>query len=221
MASVPLPPYRACRVTGDCLDGSPSIPAFTNGRLWNGFQQPLFSRPSVLQLALLMPGQVEFDASGTAVIVIADDGEPFLVNGQQIEVNGRRIEVFAVGSGWWCWEEADTGIGPATDAPLDKRFDDVLFGTTQEEFDALEVHGVRNVRTPAGENVGIREVDDVNPELFSVYVHFRAGGVECVGDHGTLHLALKYARELANRFGCPIHNFAPMPVPPRAPSTAV
>ena len=103
----------------------------------------------------------------------------------------------------------------------DKRFDDVLFGTTQEEFDALEVHGVRNVRTPAGENVGIREVDDVNPELFSVYVHFRAGGVECVGDHGTLHLALKYARELANRFGCPIHNFAPMPVPPRAPSTAV
>lgn len=65
--------------------------------------------------------------------------------------------------------------------------------------DAIEVHGVRNVAGEGG--VTIVEIDDVCPESFSVYLHRKEGGVDCVGDHETLFLAQKFANDLAQKYG--------------------
>jgi hypothetical protein len=62
------------------------------------------------------------------------------------------------------------------------------------DFDAIEVHGVRDACVdPPGTHF---EVDDENPESYSVYLHRNAGGVECVGDFGNRRAAMDYAREL-------------------------
>lgn len=51
------------------------------------------------------------------------------------------------------------------------------------------------------------EVDNENPQFFSVYVHLKEGGVECVGDFGTHLLAGQYAKELSMKYGWPVHDF--------------
>jgi hypothetical protein len=57
------------------------------------------------------------------------------------------------------------------------------------------------------------EVDDANPEFFSVYVHVKTGGVECVGDFATHELATQYAAELAEKYVWPIRDFAKLDSP--------
>lgn len=71
-----------------------------------------------------------------------------------------------------------------------------------EEFDAFEVHGVVTKEACC-------EVDDANPEFYSVYAHLREGGVECVGDFSNLNAARGYAVFLEAAYGYPLHDYLP------------
>lgn len=105
-----VPPFRLTAVTGEWLAAGQDIPAYTNGVRWNGWQQPLFPTASVRMLAQLMPAEVAFDESAGVVRVTDVHEEPAAVfesSMEQIEVDGRTLDVFCVGTGW-CWELADS-----------------------------------------------------------------------------------------------------------------
>ena len=68
------------------------------------------------------------------------------------------------------------------------------------DFDAIEIHGVRDL------GGGVCEIthEDDTPDFFSVYVHMKEGGVQCVGDHSQLSEAKEHANMLSRLYGWPI-----------------
>ena len=90
-------------------------------------------------------------------------------------------------------------------AGTNDRFADTIIGERHADYDGIEIHGVRNIFDENDSRGTCIEVDDGNPEFFSVYAHLRSGGVECVGDMGTLDLAEKYATELQKKYGWEPH----------------
>ena len=50
------------------------------------------------------------------------------------------------------------------------------------------------------------EVDNINPQSFSVYAHM-FDGVDAVGDFSTYQLAADYARELSVQYDLPIFDY--------------
>ncbi|SEU40112.1 hypothetical protein SAMN03159335_06195 [Burkholderia cepacia] len=89
----------------------------------------------------------------------------------------------------------------------DERFADGIIGNRPERFDALEIQGVREFVDPCNPDASFCEVDNESPQFFSVYVHYRTGGVECVGDHGSHDLATTYANALSQAHGWPIYDY--------------
>ncbi|MDC6180044.1 hypothetical protein [Ralstonia solanacearum] len=100
-AERPLP-FRQTFVTGEWFAAGTKVLAYTNGLLWNGWQQPFFPKSSAMQIASLMPGEVVFNEVGGVFRVVEESGESILIETQHIEVEGRSVEVYSVGSGW-CW----------------------------------------------------------------------------------------------------------------------
>lgn len=103
----------------------------------------------------------------------------------------------------------ERGSGGAT--VLNDRYAESIVGDRFSHYDALEVHGVRDLHAPGDPDGTCCEVDDENPQFYSVYVHIKhdrnAGGVECVGDFGVHALALAYANELAQRYRWPVTDY--------------
>ncbi|HDR9068186.1 TPA: hypothetical protein QDA90_003494 [Burkholderia vietnamiensis] len=89
----------------------------------------------------------------------------------------------------------------------DERFADGIIGNRPDRFDALEIQGVREFVDPSNSDASFCEVDNESPQFFSVYVHYRTGGVECVGDHGSHELAAAYANALSEAHGWPIYDY--------------
>lgn len=79
--------------------------------------------------------------------------------------------------------------------------------SNQHDYDEVEVHGVRDLNKEPGGYPGCEpdetccEMDDENPQFFSVYGHLKEGGCECFGDFSTRDLANQYARELSAKYG--------------------
>jgi hypothetical protein len=90
---------------------------------------------------------------------------------------------------------------------LNTGYADSIIEGSPEGYDALEIHGVRDFHEPNDPAGTCCEVDDVNPQFFSVYVHLKMGGIECVGDFGTPLLAMEYARSLAEQYGWPVLDY--------------
>lgn len=61
-------------------------------------------------------------------------------------------------------------------------------------FDAIEISGVEDLGN------GIVEVSD-KPDFWSVYLHMKEGGVQCVGDFTRLENAKDYAESLSKKYG--------------------
>lgn len=80
--------------------------------------------------------------------------------------------------------------------------------TNPADFDALEVHGVRDLNEPASDKGTQCEVDDEDPQFFSVYAHLVEGGVECVGDFERMAEASAYGERLGKQHGWPVHIYA-------------
>lgn len=52
----------------------------------------------------------------------------------------------------------------------------------------------------------IRDRDNQNPQMFSVYAKRKDGGVDCVGDFGKPEWAVAYAMKLGQKYAWPVHN---------------
>jgi len=84
-----------------------------------------------------------------------------------------------------------------------------------KDYDALEIHGVREMmreamgdRYNAEKHGTMCEVDDENPEFYSVYVHLAEGGVECIGDFETAEDARTYAiTQIGPQYGWHVHDY--------------
>jgi hypothetical protein len=98
----------------------------------------------------------------------------------------------------------------AIDYSIERYANGVINGRPQD-FDAIEVQGVRSEQT--GADSFVYEVDNVTPEAFSTYLHSPMGGVQACGDFTFREDAQMYARELANLHGWPIHDFTQDPAP--------
>ncbi len=92
---------------------------------------------------------------------------------------------------------------------LNDRYGDMIIGDRHAEYDGLEVQGVRDHHLPGNPEGSCCEVDNANPQFFSVYAHLKAGGIDCVGDFQHCSLADDYANELAASHHWPVCNFVP------------
>lgn len=98
--------------------------------------------------------------------------------------------------------------GPVTrpEPEIFDRYAHNIIAGNPRSYDALEVHGVRNFADGADDSA-VYEVDNINPTSFSVYVHIKDGGLECVGDFTRYVDAEEYGAELALEYGWPVHNY--------------
>lgn len=87
------------------------------------------------------------------------------------------------------------------------RFADDVIDGTPGRFDCIEIQGVADLTD--GDAQPCCEVDNDNPDFFSVYLHLVEGGVICVGDFSELPEAERYAAELGEKYGWDVQNFAP------------
>jgi hypothetical protein len=97
---------------------------------------------------------------------------------------------------------------PAAELPLEifDRYADSVIGCFVQQYDAVEVHGVRNFAS--GTDSGTcYEIDNITPTSFSVYVHLKEGGLDCVGDFGKYDDAVQYSAEVSAEYGWPVRNY--------------
>lgn len=97
----------------------------------------------------------------------------------------------------------------ATAEPTDEIFDryaDSVIGCYADHYDAIEVHGVRDVAAGSDAGTGY-EIDNIAPTSFSVYAHLKSGGLDCVGDFGNYAEALRYGAEVSAEYCWPMRNF--------------
>lgn len=73
-----------------------------------------------------------------------------------------------------------------------------------ENFEAIEIGGVRDIVNPDDPTDLTAERNDDDPEYFSVYLKYREGGLDCVADFALYENALHYAETLHNQYGWPI-----------------
>lgn len=66
-----------------------------------------------------------------------------------------------------------------------------LIRNASGQFDAVEIHGVRQFPDASNPTGTCCEVDDDDPEFFSVYLHCVDGGVVCCADLPTHRKALR------------------------------
>lgn len=85
------------------------------------------------------------------------------------------------------------------------RYAGAIINGRPEEFDAIEIQGIRSYQT--GADSFAYEVDNHNPEAYSTYLHCKEAGVECCGDFTLREHALEYARELSALHGWPINDY--------------
>jgi hypothetical protein len=114
--------------------------------------------------------------------------------------------------------EEDSGqaeeILPESSEVNSKYADSIIAGNPSNYY-AIEVHGVRNINDADDPDGTHYEVDDENPELYSVYLHCAGGGIECVGDFSTHELALAYANELSSMYSWRVMDFAEPVISPQ------
>lgn len=84
-----------------------------------------------------------------------------------------------------------------------------LIRDTSGQFDAVEIHGVRQFADASDPTQTCCEVDNDNPSFFSVYLHFVTGGVTCCADLPTHSIALHCASVVARRHDWPLYDCYP------------
>lgn len=99
--------------------------------------------------------------------------------------------------------EAD-GEGPVIAGVTESRMVCATIASeTSDVFDAIEISGCAFVGGDA-----VARCPAATAEFFSVYLHYRDGGADCVGDFATVERARAYAGQIRDAFGWPVHDFA-------------
>lgn len=105
--------YRRIEVTIEAFEDGFSLPAYSNGMLWNGWELPYFTREAAIAITRHVK-EVRYDSERD--VFLEDDGYPqdgpLITAATTIRVGNEDVEVFAIGSGSWCWELADTATQP-------------------------------------------------------------------------------------------------------------
>lgn len=95
----------------------------------------------------------------------------------------------------------------AKDTVCDKYADSIIKGNP-DQYSDIEVHGVVDIHKGRDDVEGTHFcIDDDDPELFSVYLRLKAGGVDCVGDFSEYLSAIEYANELRSLYGWSVSSF--------------
>lgn len=82
------------------------VPAYSNGRRWNGWAMPYFTIESGKSLLGFMP-DLRYDSQRDAFISKAyddDQAEEEVFPAETLVIDGRPIQTYAIGAGFWCWE---------------------------------------------------------------------------------------------------------------------
>ena len=93
--------------------------------------------------------------------------------------------------------------------PVIDRYADSIMRGCEHLYNAFEVHGVRDLLAGTGASDTHYEIDDVNPQSFSVYARLIEGGVDAVGDFSNYQLAAGYAAELCELHNLSVFDFVP------------
>lgn len=101
------PEYKLVNITAEWLNEGVTIPAYWNGKRWNGWATPWFPVSSLPLLAVNMPSVLAYDAASGDLTFLDpngefDDGNPLME--KDIYLDGHPIPV--VGFDGWCWEIA-------------------------------------------------------------------------------------------------------------------
>ncbi|QHS09009.1 hypothetical protein [Sinimarinibacterium sp. NLF-5-8] len=67
-------------------------------------------------------------------------------------------------------------------------------------FDAVEVHGCTVVDDYDGREI-IEQTADGVPDFWSVYLHYKSGGLDCIADFRDEHQAKLFADQMARQHG--------------------
>ena len=105
--------------------------------------------------------------------------------------------------------QVTTAAAAGEQLPVFDRYASSIMRGNEHLYNAFEVHGVRDLLAGTGSSDTCYEVDNVNPQSFSVYAHLVEGGVDAVGDFGLYDQAADYARELSGEYRLPVHDFVP------------
>lgn len=80
-------------------------------------------------------------------------------------------------------------------------------GPTSEElrrYDALEVNACRDVSEEEDEGTWYEKCDPADAEIWSVYLHLKTGGVDCLTDCATRERATDIANHLGTKWSMPV-----------------
>ncbi|MFN9470945.1 hypothetical protein, partial [Acidovorax sp.] len=100
----PAPSFARRHVTGEWLPKDLRLPAYTDGRRWNGWAMPHFDLEVAKQLLAHMD-DLRYDAEKDAFVNTSDDDEIF--EATTVKVDAISIKVYPIGAGCWCWCEED------------------------------------------------------------------------------------------------------------------
>jgi hypothetical protein len=100
----PASSFARRHVSGEWLPEDLRLPAYTDGRRWNGWAMPYFEFEVAKQLLDHMD-DLRYDADKDAFVNTSDDDETF--EATTVEVDAISIKVYPIGAGCWCWCEED------------------------------------------------------------------------------------------------------------------
>lgn len=92
-------------------------------------------------------------------------------------------------------------------ADINDRYAESIIKGHEALYDGIEVHGVRNLLEGLSFDETQFEIDNRNPQSFSVYVKLKTGGVDCVADCSDFDDVFDYAQQLGKQYGWPVRNF--------------
>lgn len=102
-----LSAFSLVAISADWLPSDLNVPAYSNGRRWNGWAMPHFTIEAAQSLLKFMP-DLRYDSERDAFISAHDgQAEEELYFSVTLVIDGRPIKTYAIGSGCWCWEFAE------------------------------------------------------------------------------------------------------------------
>lgn len=113
-----MPGYKLMAVSAEWLPDDARVPAYTNGRRWNGWGMPHFTLEVAQGLVEFMP-DLKYDKDRDAFTWRAEpDMEEEVFQAEAILVDGEAVKVYPVGAGSWCWT-LEEGFWASVPEPAD------------------------------------------------------------------------------------------------------
>ncbi len=98
-----LPAFSLVAIGADWLPDDMKVPAYSNGRRWNGWVMPYFTIEAARSLLPFMP-DLSYDSMRDAFVSAPDDqAEEEAYCAATLVIDRLPIKTYAIGAGSWCW----------------------------------------------------------------------------------------------------------------------